>query len=245
MPVDDAMRIHATQDEIGCRVIVHNLKSRPALNRLAGTIVSLDHKPGGCRCGVRVDGQGEPLSLSRSNLMRERTPPWDNCRHGGPPLDPAMAAEFIMAASQLTAPTLGHVALLEPHVRKYAPPAVLFASMGVDAYIEEDSAICRGFAVLASTLDGVHSMGADGFFASVASRVAGHPASPAVAKLEARLAKCTSASGLFEVLGEFVSCHWAEALGDEWSCLQIAAHRGIGLKQSDIDPQPSPVDAVF
>ena len=67
--VDDAMRIHATQDEIGCRVIVHNLKSRPALNRLAGTIVSLDHKPGGCRCGVRVDGQGEPLSLSRSNLM--------------------------------------------------------------------------------------------------------------------------------------------------------------------------------
>ena len=125
---DDAMRIHATQDEIGCRVIVHNLKSRPALNRLAGTIVSLDHKPGGCRCGVRVDGQGEPLSLSRSNLMRERTPPWDNCRHGGPPLDPAMAAEFIMAASQLTAPTLGHVALLEPHVRKYAPPAVLFAS---------------------------------------------------------------------------------------------------------------------
>ena len=79
--------------------------------------------------------------------------------------------------------------------------------MGVDAYIEEDSAICRGFAVLASVLDGVHSMGADGFFASVASRVAGHPASPAVAKLEARLAKCTSASGLFEVLGEFVSCH--------------------------------------
>ena len=49
MLVDEAMRIHATQDEIGCRVIVHNLKSRPALNRLAGTIVSLDHKPGGCR----------------------------------------------------------------------------------------------------------------------------------------------------------------------------------------------------
>ena len=61
--------------------------------------------------------------------------------------------------------------------------------MGVDAYIEEDSAICRGFAVLASALDGVHSMGADGFFASVASRVAGHPASPAVAKLEARASK--------------------------------------------------------
>ena len=130
------MRIHATQDEIGCRVTVHNLKSRLALNRLAGTVASVDHQRG--RCGVLVDGQGEPLSLSRSNLLRERMPPWDDCRHGGPPPDPAMMAAFAelyTTANQLTAPTLGHVTLLEPHVRRYAPPPVLFASMGVDAYI--------------------------------------------------------------------------------------------------------------
>ena len=246
------MALRAVQDELGCRVCVCTLQSRPELNRLAGTIVSVDESRG--RLGVRVDGHShghsDPISLARERLMREDKPFWDNCRHGGPDPEPAMMQQLralVTHAMSLTAPCLEHVRLLEPYVRQYAPPAILLASMGVDAFLSDppDFKNCRSFAVYASVLDGVHNQGLDRFFASVAARVSGGPASPAVATLEARLAKCSSAAGLSEVLSGFIACPMQTACGEEWSCLQIAAHRGVGLKQSDIDPAPSPVDAVW
>ena len=239
------MALRARRDEVGCRVCVHNLQSRPQLNRLAGTVVSIDE--GRRRLGVRLDGHTEPISIAHDRLMLEAKPPWDNCRHGGPPPDPSTMLHFTemyQTAQQLTAPCLEHVKLLEPYVRRGAPPAILFASMGVDAFMERDYKNCRGFAVCAVVIDGVQAEGIDRFFDSVATRLGGGSASSAVATLEARLAKCTRAAGLSELLSAFVHCTLEQA-GREWSCLQIAAHRGLGLKQSDIDPVPSPVDDVF
>jgi hypothetical protein len=57
-----AMALHAVQGAVGCRVCVHNLRSRPELNRLAGTVTSVDEAKG--RLGVRLDGQGAPISVS-------------------------------------------------------------------------------------------------------------------------------------------------------------------------------------
>ena len=240
------MALRARRDEVGCRVCVHNLQSRPQLNRLAGTVVSVDE--GRRRLGVQLDGHTEPISIAHDRLMLEAQPPWDNCRHGGPPPDPStmlLFMEMYETAKQLTAPCLEHVKLLESYVRRGAPPAILFASMGVDAFMERDYKNCRGFAVCAVVTDGVQAEGLDRFFDSVATRLGGGSASSAVATLEARLAKCTRAAGLSELLSAFVRCTLEQAGGEGWSCLQIAAHRGLGLKQSDIDPTPSPVDTVF
>ena len=99
------MALRARRDEVGCRVCVHNLQSRPQLNRLAGTVVSIDE--GRRRLGVRLDGHTEPISIARDRLMLEAQPPWDNCRHGGPPPDPStmlLFMEMYETAKQLTAP---------------------------------------------------------------------------------------------------------------------------------------------
>lgn len=240
------MALHAVQGAVGCRVCVHNLRSRPELNRLAGTVTSVDEAKG--RLGVRLDGQGAPISVSCQHLKREDSPPWDKCRHGGPLPDPAMMQEFFAlftAANQLTAPCLEHVQLLEPHIRRYSPPPILFASTGIDAYIEMDYSNCRGFAVCAIVLQGVREEGHRRFFASVAARLGGGVSSPVLATVEAQLARCKTATGLLEVLDSFAKCPKAVAGGREWSCLQIAAHRGVGLSQSHIDPAPSPVDAIY
>ena len=253
--------LRAVQDEVGCRVCLLGLQSRPELDRLAGTVISVNEARG--RIGVQLD-DGQRISLPRRTLMREEKSPWEKCRHGGPEPDPELMEAFnalFEVAMQLTAPCLEHVRLLEKHVRRYAVPPILVASMGVDAYIARDYNICRSFAVCAIVLQGVREEGLGRFFKSVKARLRGKVGSPTVVKVETQLAKCTRASGLFEVLDSFVECPLAAGLeaqavaafpgnsvagfGREWSCLHVAAHRGVGLKQSHIDPAPSPMDAIF
>ncbi len=218
---------------VGCRACVHGVRARPELNFKLATVTSIDPSRG--RCGVQVDG--ELVSLRQTCLTREDVEPWERCRHGGPPPQPAMMAtlhEFIVTSGQINAPCLEHVRLFEPLIRRLASPLppIVLASMGVDAYAASDYPHCRGFAVSALVLDALRTLGADGLFAQLNTE---ESASPIIDQLGQRLAKCTSAAGLMEVLGLFVSCE----------CLAKLRARGIGIKQADIDPKPSPVDKLW
>ena len=146
-------------------------------------------------------------------------------------------------------------------MRCCAVPPIPVALMGVDAYIARDYSTCRSFMVCAIVLQGVREEGLGRFFKSVKARLRGNVGSPAVVKVETQLVKCTRASGLFEVLDSLVEYPLAAGLdaqlvaafpgnsvaglGREWSCLHIAAHQGVGLKQSHIDLAQSPIDAIF
>jgi len=221
---------------VGRSVCIGGVVARPELNGNLGTVESNDPSRG--RCNVRVDG--ELMSLRLACLTPEDMPPWDRCRHQlGPQASPAVMQTvnaFIEAAYQITAPCLEHVRLFEPLVRgltSLIPLINVLASMGIDAYVGSDHTNCRGFAVSVIVLDAVRQVGADHLFVQIAAGARSRSA--VVEQLVARLAKCTSATGLFDVLGLFATCQ----------CLQIARARGVGLKQADIDPTPSAVDTIW
>lgn len=224
---------------IGCRVRIHGLKSRPELNTQLGWIISIDEARG--RVGVRIgDTVPEDISIKRSNLTREdRPPPWDTCRHGGPSPTHAMMEslnEFLMTSMTIIAPCLEHVKLLHPiaerAVNRGLKPIVL-ASMGVDAYCATDFPNCRSFAVSALVLEAARRLGGAGLAETLCS--SGPDQTRSARELEASLAKCTSATGLREILGRFTRC----------DCLAEADARGVGLRQASIEPERSHVDVVF
>ena len=219
----------------GCSVRIHGVRARPELNGTLGTVISIDQSRG--RCGVFQAGTGTRVSLRMACLERSHPEgPWDRCRHGGPPMEPSQmqhVTAFVDAATPITAPCLEHVRLLEPLLLGSAAPipVIVVASMAVDAYVEADFGPCRRFAVCALVLDAARQMGAAELFARLASR----PYPPHIQRLEARLAKCRSLAGLYEVLEELTTC----------DCLKIARERGIGLTHADLEPRPSPVDPAF
>ena len=102
--------------------------------------------------------------------MREDTHPWDKCCHGGPNPEPDLMEAcntLFETTTQLTAPCLEHVRLLEPHVHRYAMPLILVALMSLDAYIARDYSTCWSLAVCAIVLEGVREEGLGWFFKSV------------------------------------------------------------------------------
>ncbi len=66
--------LRAVQDEVGCRVCLLGMQSRP---EVISVNEARDH------IGVQLDGHTDPISLPRRTLMKEDKNPWDKCRHGG------------------------------------------------------------------------------------------------------------------------------------------------------------------
>ena len=219
---------------IGRSVCIVGVVARLELNGKLGTVESHDRSRG--RCGVLVNG--ELVSLRLACLVPEDSPRWERYRHGGPPATPAIVETvkaFIRAAHRISAPCLEHVRLFEPAVRGMTSPIlpIILASMGIDAYVKSEYGHCRGFAVSAIVLDATRQVGVDQLFSQIAAGARSRSA--VVEQLVARLAKCTSAAGLFDVLGQFATCQ----------CLKIARARGVGLTQANIDPTPSAVDTIW
>jgi len=219
---------------VGRGVCIDGVVARPELNGKLGTVESNDRSRG--RCGMLVDGQ--LVSLRLACLIPEDSPPWECCRHGGPAVPPAVMetiSAFIETTNRIAAPCLEHVRLFEPALRRMTSPIppIILASMGVDAYMDAEYGHCRGFAVSAIVMDATLQVGVDQLFSQIAAGARARSA--VVEQLVARLAKCTSAAGLFDVLGLFATCQ----------CLKTARARGVGLQQTNIDPTPSPVDTIW
>eukprot|EP00756_Hemistasia_phaeocysticola_P064486 Hpha_TRINITY_DN7834_c0_g1::TRINITY_DN7834_c0_g1_i1::g.185555::m.185555 len=213
-------------------VLLDSVQSRPELNGRLGRIVSVDATRE--RCGVQIGD--EVMSLRQRCLEREDMPPWESCRHGGPPPNPKFIRslqEFLEASLTITAPCVEHVRLFEPLLRRHKLPAVTLASMGVDAFAAADLPHCRAFAVSALVLRASKDMGVSALFSALDTSAA---PSAALRELEANLSRCTTADGLREVLGMFTTC----------TCLRLLRARGLGLKQVDVEPSRHPVlDPLF
>ena len=52
-PPNNMVALRAVQDEVGCRVCLFGVQSRPELDRLAGTVISVNEARG--RIGVQLD----------------------------------------------------------------------------------------------------------------------------------------------------------------------------------------------
>ncbi|KAL1503742.1 hypothetical protein AB1Y20_012212 [Prymnesium parvum] len=198
---------------------------------MRATIVSTDASRG--RVGVRVEGTEDEVSLRQSCVTQESLP-WDACRHGGPPPEARLMSDVLTLHSIVggfCAPSLAYVELLEPVLSNVALPPQMLASMGIDAWIGADFPFCQKSTVCAAVLDAARQLGTARFFRDARSRAP----SAALAQLERRFALCNSAAGLRSVLAEFATC----------ACLELAEQRGVGLKQSDIDPAPSHADDLF
>eukprot|EP01063_Lacrimia_lanifica_P003823 TRINITY_DN12095_c0_g1_i1.p1 TRINITY_DN12095_c0_g1~~TRINITY_DN12095_c0_g1_i1.p1 ORF type:complete len:810 (+),score=138.78 TRINITY_DN12095_c0_g1_i1:92-2521(+) len=222
----------------GQYVRIRGVQARPQgcdINGQTGKVFSVDPVKG--RCGVQVGDIR--VSLREACLIPfDATPPWEECRHGGPDPDMQammMATQFLQGAVSKTAPCVEHVRLLEPLVRRASgvvPPA-LVASLGVDAFIASDRSNCRTFAVSAVVLDAARQVGVDRLFREIAPGASAPSA--AVRALKERLGKCATADGLVEVFGLFSHC----------SCIAKAREYGYVVKQEDIEGRPSEHDAVF
>lgn len=153
--------------------MIKGLQSKPELNFAPGRILRWVAESG--RWSVRLDKDGTSIAVKPENLETpvqltpESNAQWENCRHGGPEIRPSemqSVDNFIRSTPFQTcmAPSLGHVRELEPIIRKGAPPALVLASMGVDAFIASDFGPSRSFAVAAIVLETVKEVGANTLF---------------------------------------------------------------------------------
>ena len=97
-------------------------------------------------------------------------PVWRRCRHGGPaptPLMMEMVHHVLTSLVACTAPCVHDAHLLETPIIKdgCSPPALVFASMGVDAWINNDLENVRKFILVACVLDAASGpAGPEAFF---------------------------------------------------------------------------------
>ena len=86
-----------------------------------------------------------------------REPVWRRCRHGGPDPTPVMmdmVEHLLNSLAACTATSAQHAHLLETPIIKdgCSPPPLVFASMGVDAWLNDDIQKTRKFVLVACVL---------------------------------------------------------------------------------------------
>eukprot|EP00928_Gymnodinium_smaydae_P014196 TRINITY_DN15165_c0_g3_i1.p1 TRINITY_DN15165_c0_g3~~TRINITY_DN15165_c0_g3_i1.p1 ORF type:complete len:915 (-),score=119.86 TRINITY_DN15165_c0_g3_i1:214-2799(-) len=148
-------------------------------------------------------------------------PVWKRCRHGGPKPEPAvMDKVHKISKSQIWAgfaPSLAHVQLLRDTCGdpKLNPPAMIFASMALDAWINKDVLNTKKFLFQASVLDYLSSASVEGFL-WIACDLAGGGQTRSVpalalARLKHRLEQLRSSStAMIEMMNEFITCDCLE-----------------------------------
>jgi len=100
-------------------------------------------------------------------------PVWRRCRHGGPaptPLMMEMVDHLLTPLAPCIAPRVQYARLLEMAILRdgCSPPAIVFASMGVDAWINDDIGNVRRFILAACVLDAASGpAGPEAFFAQL------------------------------------------------------------------------------
>lgn len=212
---------------VGVEVVISGLKSKPELNFHKGRIQRWVAESG--RWSVRLENGGvlavKPENLKVPGLLTPegRAAPWENCRHGGPELTPRemqFVHSFVSSTTfqSCTAPCLGHARELEPIIRQSAPPAVVLASMGVDAYIADDFGPSRAFAVAALVLEAANEAGTEKLFRELRVDLQHHERRE---KLVARWArgKCALCLQMMDVatfhdLGSYACSHCGKSEAD-------------------------------
>ena len=211
----------------GGQVVINGLKSKPHLNFQKGRIERWEASSGrwrvklndGAVVGVKPENLQAPVQLTPEG----RAAPWENCRHGGPELGPG-AMQFVhrfltsTVFQTCTAPCLGHARELEPIIRMGAPPAIVLASMGVDAFIADDFGPSRSFAVAALVLESAKAAGTDELFRELRVDLQHmERREQLVARWTiGRCALClqTMETAAFEDLGRYACSHCGKSEGD-------------------------------